>query len=150
MVRVSVTGVSPSTAETQVFVELIKGDVPSKKTQGKSTSLASNVNQSKAAGKNHKGFCSCTSTGMCKTGQNRDPTMQAHQDRETHRNKKAVTSGIEHLGGDCSKKIGFCLMRKSLLLIGANPRAWPTQSPSFHHVRGWISYKRNIKIMGRS
>ena len=56
MVRVSVTGVSPSTAETQVFVELIKGDVPSKKTQGKSTSLASNVNQSKAAGKKPQGF----------------------------------------------------------------------------------------------
>lgn len=51
MVSVSFTGISPRTAETQAFVESIKGDVTSKKTQGKSKFLASNINQSKAAGK---------------------------------------------------------------------------------------------------
>lgn len=50
-VRDSVTGISPRTADTQAFVESIRGDVTSKKTQGKSKFLASDMNQSEVAGK---------------------------------------------------------------------------------------------------
>lgn len=49
--RVSVIGIGPSVAETPAFVGSIKGDITIRKTQELSKFLASNMNQSKAAGK---------------------------------------------------------------------------------------------------